>query len=129
MPGLGDTITNAANFKPTVIDQDYMGFKRILKEMLHTEYVCPEHPHVMLRFLLGNIVQVFGSQKQPILHTYQINHLPDQSWEIVVLPTLTDGTKSMTLNIMKNHLTLTSKETGEVIHLNKLNLKAYDNAK
>lgn len=129
MSGLGNTVTNAAAFKATETDQNYIGFKRILKEMMHSEYICPEHPHVMLRFLPGNVIQVFGNQKQPILHTYQINHLADQSWEIIVLPTLTDGTKSMTLNIMKNHLTLTSKETGEVIHLNKLNLKAYDNAK
>jgi len=45
-----------------------------------------------------------------------------------VIPNLTDEPGKLKMDIMKNHLTLTNKN-GEVLHLNKLNLRAYDNAK
>ena len=120
---------NASRFKPTILGVDGIGKKWLIKELLHTEYLCVEYPHVALKFLPAGILQVFGEQKQPLIHRYSISHSVDtDTWYMEVIPNLTNEPGKMKIDIMKNHLTLTN-EQGEVLHLNKLNLKAYDNSK
>jgi len=129
MAKLATAAENASRFVPTSMESEGMGKKWLLKEMMHTEYLCVEHPHVALKFLPGGILQVFGEQKQPIIHRYSISHQVDEDeYYMEVIPNLTDEPGKLKMDIMKNHLTLTNKN-GEVLHLNKLNLRAYDNAK
>lgn len=129
MAKLFSAAENASRFIPTSMDIGGMGKKWLVKEMMHTEYLCVEHPHVALKFLPGGILQVFGEQKQPIIHRYSISHQVDEDkWYIEVFPNLTNEPGKLKIDIIKNHLTLTN-ENGEVLHLNKLNFKAYDNVK
>lgn len=128
MAGLGNTVTNAAKFVPTEINNS-LGKKWILKELMHTEYLCKEHKHVSLKFLPGGVLQVFGEQKQAIPHSYSISHSPSGNWVMTTSPNLLNEGKTMTMKLMKNHVTLYSNESDEILHLNKLNLKAYDSSK
>jgi hypothetical protein len=129
MAGLENTVINAAKFKPTEVDNSAMGKKWLLKELMHTEYLCKEHKHVSLKFLPSGVLHVFGEQKQPVLHSYSISHSPTGDWIMTTSPSLLDKGKTMTMKLMKNHVTLYSNESDEVLHLNKLNLKAYDSSK
>ena len=129
MAKLPTAAENVSRFIPTSIENDGMGKKWLLKEMMHTEYLCVEHPHVALKFLPGGMLQVFGEQKQPIIHRYSISHQIDEDkWYIEFFPNLTNEAGKLKIDIIKNHLTLTNPQ-GEVLHLNKLNYKAYDNSK
>ena len=51
---------NAANFQPTVLDDSVLGKKWLLKELMRSEYLCVEYPHVALKFLPGGVLQEIG---------------------------------------------------------------------
>ena len=130
MAKLLSALENAKNFVPTKPSEGSLSKKWLLKEITYTEYLCVEYPHVSLKFLPGGVLQVFGEQKQPVIHRYSITHNVDKDcYYMQVFPDLTLETGIMEMDIMKNHLTLTNTSSGEIIHLNKLNLKAYNNSK
>ena len=123
---------NAANFQPTVLDDSVLGKKWLLKELMRSEYLCVEYPHVALKFLPGGVLQVFGEQKQPIIHRYSIAHKPDGQWALTVSPSLTNEPGEMLMKAVQNHLTLLPavEGQGETLHLNKLNFRTLqDNSK
>lgn len=129
MAKLFSAAENASRFVPSVSSTLGIAKKWLLKEMMHTEYLCVEFPHVALKFLPGGVLQIFGEQKQPVIYRYSIIHQTDEdNWYIETFPNLTDGGGKLKIDIMKNHLTLTGSN-GDILHLNKLNLKAYDNSK
>ena len=120
---------NAKHFKPTVIDNTTMGRKWIMKELVRSEYMCTEYPHVIIKFLPLGVIQIKGEKGQPYIHRYSLSHLPSGDWSISITPQLTNEMGEMDLKIKTNHLTLTPKGEGETLHLNKVNFKAYDNSK
>lgn len=130
MAGLKTAAQNAKDFVPTPVDSttDLSSRRQLLREITHTEYLCTEYPHVSIKFLPGGILQIFSERKQPYVRNYSLRHVSKTDWRMTVTPHLTNYPGELVLNVMKNHLTLTN-EKGEVLHLNKLNLKAYDNSK
>jgi hypothetical protein len=117
---------NAAKFKTPAPEQPFelsSSRRNMLKELLHTEYTCEEYPHVALKFLPGGILQIFAERKQPYIRRYSLKHISKTEWTMDVVPHLTNCPGELKINIVKNCLTLTN-QNGEVLHLNKLNLKS-----
>jgi hypothetical protein len=116
---------NASNFKTATPEQFFepsSSRTNVLRELLHTEYNCKEYPHVALKFLPGGILQIFAERKQPYIRRYSLKHISKTEWTMDVVPHLTNFPGELKVKIEKNSLTLTN-QNGEVLHLNKLNLK------
>ena len=124
---LNSTIVNAQNFQAQP-KKEVMGLRQLSRELMMSDYTCAEYPGLTLRFLHGGILQVRGKESTPRIYRYTLAHT-EGVYRMTTAPHLLNEPCTMDMKIMKNHMTLSNPDGTEVIHLNKIRVKAYDNSK
>lgn len=107
-----------------------MTLSDIHKELIRGEYVCHEFPSLVVHFLPGGTLRVYGERKQPFVHSYTVIHRGDQ-WFMDTTPHLLNEPAEMEMFMMENHLTLKSSivddqnNSKEELHFSKIKIKPY----
>ena len=133
---LSPAFVNAKNFKPTDTTSDVIGLRSFLKELIISEYLVQEYPHVLLKFLPAGVLHIIGQIKQPIIHKYTVSHNHTKNtFTMTISPSVMNIPGTMVAVMMKNHVTLYSDAKDdqgnpvETLHLSKIRLKDYNSSK
>jgi len=89
------------------------------------DWVCTEFPGLLFKFIPQGTLQIFGKDKNPIIHQYTIIH-DGVDFFLETAPHLFNEPERMLMRFMPNHITLQGINKDEnILHLTRLKLKAY----
>lgn len=82
------------------------------RELVRGLYMCNQHKHVLLEFLPGGTLRVYGEANHPFMHKYSITHRGDQ-WFMETTPALMSEPAEMEMFMIKGAMTLKSSKLDE----------------
>ena len=121
MARLNNTLENIEQFTPESLPNQTLGKKGVIKRLVKHDLFCKEYPHVIIKFQPLGVLHIFiKDRKQPLLHTYSINHNANtDQWFIDISPSILNEPEIMELKITTVEIQLVG--ANETLHLNKYN--------